>query len=119
MGLKVTHECWNGSCSSFNRWRAKVCEVAGYGNLNERHGFGTLDKKGEIPWSDDDPLVLLLYHSDCDGDIKYKDCDSIAERLLTLLPSMRIAGTWYYEATDRWIDGLRMAAILKENVEFS
>ena len=113
MGLDTTHDCWHGSYGSFNRWRAKVCEVSGYGNLMERHGFGTLDKKGVIPWPDDDHLVLLLYHSDCDGEIRARDCELIAERLKSLLPAMKVAGPWYYDATERWISGLLQASNLK------
>ncbi len=119
MGLDTTHECWHGAYSAFGRWRTKLCEVAGYGNIEEREGFG-----GTTPWPEDDPLVTLLYHSDCDGDIPWEQCAPIADRLTSLLPALKVAGDggghvgYYSDTTQRFIDGLRLAAARKENVEF-
>lgn len=113
MGLDTTHDCWHGSYSSFNRWRKKLCEVAGYGALNDRIGFG-----GNEPWPKDDPLVLLLHHSDCDGELDWTKCNDIANRLAACLPSMERAGEDYAAKTIQFIQGLRLAATNKENVEF-
>lgn len=121
MGLDTTHDCWHGAYSSFNRWREKICQAAGYGDINERIGFG-----GKTPWPDNYPLVILLGHSDCDGKIHHKDCDAIANCLEELLPSLRRIdseetapqGYSYTECTQSFVDGLRLAASKKENVEF-
>ena len=119
MGLDTSHDCWHGSYGSFNRWRTKLCEVAGYGALDERIGFG-----GEKPWPDNDPLVILLHHSDCDGEIEAKDCAPIADRLESLIPALRIAGDGgghigdYAEKTEAFIAGLRAASEAKESVVF-
>lgn len=78
-----------------------------------------------ISWTifEADPLVKLLYHSDCDGSIASADCGPIADRLTTLLPLLPDAedgghiGVWR-EKTQRFIDGLRAAAAAGEDVEF-
>ena len=113
MGLDTTHECWHGSYSSFGRWRAKVCEVAGYGEIRARVGFG-----GGIEWPANDPLVVLLSHSDCDGEISTEDCLGIADRLEELMPALRDAGGDYAEDAQQWINGLRDAVAGGESVEF-
>ena len=122
MGLDTSHGCWHGAYSSFNRFRKKVCEVAGYGDLDKREGFS--DNAPGIPWPTDDPLVALLHHSDCDGEIAAEDCGPIADRLEGLLPSLERAGDGgghigdYAVAARTFIVGLRDAAAKNEAVDF-
>lgn len=119
MGLDTSHDCWHGSYGAFNRWRTKICEVAGYGALEERENFG-----GSKPWPEGDVLIKLLDHSDCDGEIATEDCGPIADRLESLLPALRIAGDGgghvgdYATKTETFISGLRAAAKANEPVEF-
>ena len=115
MGLDTTHGCFHGPYSAFSDWRGNVCAVAGYGPLDEYVGFG-----GSMEWPDpkEDPLILLLRHSDCDGEISAKDCGPIAARLMSILPSMKICGNWYLYTTQQWIDGLNTASKAGECVEF-
>ena len=119
MGLDTSHDCWHGTYSAFGRWRRKVCEVAGYGNIDDRVGFN-----GTVPWPEGDPLVKLLDHSDCDGEIAADDCLGIADRLTELLPALRRAGDGgghigsYEEAAIQFIKGLQEAAWKHEPVEF-
>ena len=119
MGLDVTHDCWHGAYSAFMRFRATLCEVAGYGNIRERDGFG-----GSRPWPEDDVLVELLTHSDCDGEIPTGLCTPLADRLTELLPALERAGNGgghigdYAEKTRQFISGLRLAAQRGESVEF-
>ncbi len=119
MGLDVTHDCWHGAYSGFMRWRIKICEVAGYGDLMQRQGFG-----GDIPFPQDDPLTILLDHSDNDGEIEFKYCKPIADRLLELIPALKKAGDGgghigsYADKTQAFIDGLLLANRKKENIEF-
>lgn len=121
MGLDTSHDCWHGAYSSFMRWRKKLSEVAGYGDLDKRAGFG-----GDLPWPsvEADVLVELLHHSDCDGEIHADLCGPLADRLETLLPALKIAGDGqghigtYEDKTKQFIVGLRLAASLKEPVNF-
>lgn len=113
MGLDTTHNCWHGAYSSFMRWREAVCEVAGYGDIHKRQGFG-----GCKPWPTKDALVILLNHSDCDGEIASKDCAPLADRLEQLLPALRNKGVEHAERAEDFIKGLRLAAARGEDVEF-
>lgn len=119
MGLDTTHDCWHGAYSAFSRWRQKIAEVAGLGTLDDYIGYG-----GDKRWPVDSPLVILLNHSDCDGEIQWEDCGPLAEALERLLPSLSNAGDGgghigsYEEKTKQFISGLKLAASRKENVEF-
>jgi hypothetical protein len=70
-----------------------------------------------------DPLVKLLYHSDCDGEIAAEDCEPLAERLMRLLPKLPDEnagghiGNWR-EKTLAFIVGLRHASAAGEAVRF-
>lgn len=125
MGLDTSHDCWHGAYSAFMRFRNKVSQVAGYGDIEKRQGFCD----DGIPWPSPelDPLVHFLNHSDCDGEIEAEHCAAIADRLEALLPAMEAADSngphgghlpWYKAATERWITGLREAAKYNEPVEF-
>jgi len=128
MGLDTSHGCWHGAYSGFHRWRMKLCEVAGYGNLEEYEGFGGIGSTppGDKEWPnlDSDPLLILLVHSDCDGEILWEECKPIADRLTELLPALTRAGDGkghiglYVEKTQTFIDGLMRAHKAKENVDF-
>jgi len=120
VGLDTTHDCWHGAYSAFSQWRKKLCEVAGYGDIREREGFG-----GAVPWPEDDPLVLLLTHSDCDGELRWQDCGAIARRLAELLPALERVPDEEYghirsytEKTKMFIAGLLDAAGKREDVLF-
>jgi hypothetical protein len=87
--------------------------------------FTALDALLPISWEclKPSPLHILLHHSDCDGDIKWKDCGKIADELEKLLPNLPKEDdpghirNWR-EKTQQFIDGLRAAHKAKENVEF-
>lgn len=119
MGLETTHGCWHGSYSYFHYWREAVCKAAGLGELADYVGFG-----GDKAWPDPetDALVYLLSHSDCDGRIETRHCGKIADRLDGALPELTRAcpseGAWVVACARLWIDGLRLASDLGEDVEF-
>lgn len=70
-----------------------------------------------------DPIVTLLNHSDCDGEIAASDCAPLADRLASLLPLLPDEdagghiGNWRAK-TQTFIDGLRLAAAAGEPVGF-
>ena len=119
MGLDTSHDCWHGAYSAFHRYRTMLAKCIGM-HLDDMTGFG-----GLTPWPDatKEPLVYLLNHSDCDGEIASEHCAAIADRLETLIPMLPQEadgghiGDWK-KCTQRWIDGLRMAAESGENVTF-
>lgn len=69
-----------------------------------------------------DILYVLLHHSDCEGELPADVCGPLADRLEELLP--RLSGDFgghvgdIREKTQKFIDGLRLAASRNEPVEF-
>lgn len=139
MGLDTSHDCWRGAYSAFTRWRHGLARAAGYSVLDVKYDTITMptvmmdwghfasENPGHLvgEWSriPDDPLVILLAHSDCDGVIRHQHAAILADRieeLLPLLPEQEDTGhigDWR-KKTQRFIDGLRLAASRGEDVEF-
>jgi|SRR6185369_3412407 len=141
MGLDTSHDCWHGSYSAFTRWRNTIAEVAGYSLMEptpeEREKYFVVSKYPMIEWDGieeknyggdwsqmpGDPLIVLIAHSDCDGVIHPEHGRPLADRLEQLLPLLPEEdapghiGNWR-DKTQRFIDGLRQAARLGEDVEF-
>lgn len=118
MGLDTSHNAWHGSYGSFNSWRTEICKQAGLGDLRDYYGFG-----GEKQWDKTHPLFPLLYHSDCDGEIKWEDCKGIANALTGILLSITASLTnpvndWYVGKTTDFINGCMEAYNAKENIDF-
>ena len=133
MGLNISHGCWSGAYSAFNRWRNKLAEAAGYwvmkfpsghetatidwGHVSEANLLGDWD---EVP---KDPLIILIAHSDCDGIIRSEHAGLLADRigeLLALLPDGDGGGhigNWR-DKTQEFVDGLRFAHQRGEDVVF-
>jgi hypothetical protein len=144
MGLDTSHDCWHGAYGAFSRWRDKLAEVAGYGfvpcdcpslwckgrlfvdiDWDLYHGGGLGDTlMGEWVETPEDPLLVLMVHSDCDGWIRTAQTDALATRLTELLPLLPDEdggghiGHWQVK-TQRFIDGLRLAAECCEDVRFA
>lgn len=137
MGLDTTHGCWHGAYSAFSRWRNTIAEAAGYAVWNVKYDDGltsptimldwghitAADLAGQWEKTPEDPLVVLLAHSDCDGVIRSADAGALADRLEEILPQLPSEndhghiGNW--EAKTRaFIDGLRKAALAGEDVAF-
>lgn len=153
MGLDTSHNCWHGAYSAFMRWRREVAKLAGLPPLELMEGFfdevsainnpffethkaecsqgfnvnspESIWKRLPIKWEALKPsaLHILLYHSDCDGEIKWQDCNAIADALETVCVKMKDEdagghiGHWKAK-TRQFVDGLRLAASNHENIEF-
>lgn len=136
MGLDTSHDCWHGAYSAFMRWRNAVAEAAGYTFSRGDRGYLYVDQvnwdaieeknySGEWDRIPEDPLIILIAHSDCDGEIKPEHAGLLADRLEQLLPKMpdddgtgHISRYGWRGTTQRFIDGLREAAALGEPVDF-
>ncbi|MEX7474248.1 hypothetical protein AB4Z39_31630 [Mycobacterium adipatum] len=141
MGLDVSHDCWSGAYSGFNRWRDELARVAGYefATVKERPSgaqifvdWGHVEYDwmfGEWPFipcridGTPDPLLLIVLHADTEGRLKHEHLVPIADRLTELLPLLEGDGGGhvggYREATQQFINGLRLADMRKEDVVFS
>ena len=135
MGLDTSHGCWHGPYGAFARWRTELARAAGY-KMREPtpedwsryvlpwHMFEDKNYLGE--WDSppgDDPLLFLLAHSDCDGEIHPEHGVHIAARLEQLLPLLEEPysdwPTYMRDKTQQFIDGLRKAADAQEDVVFA
>lgn len=131
MGLDTTHGAWHGAYSSYSRWRARIGVLGGFklrdGSSYEFDlwdDFTVANAMGEWETSPEDPLIILLAHSDCDGWIEPEHCYWIAERLERLLPGLDEVGddgghigNWR-EKTESFIAGLRAAHAAGERLEY-
>lgn len=138
MGLDVSHGCWRGAYSAFSRWRNQLAEAAGYHVAKIDWGDGYAHEQplvdwGHLPestlhgeWPDgppDDPFMIIIAHSDCDGMIMHEHTALLADRLEELIPLLpdEVApghiGHWH-EKTQEFVDGLRAAHEAGEKVEF-
>ena len=136
MGLDCSHDCWHGAYTAFNRWRMKIAELAGiplplmegyYGHHRVRDSDVPELCRPFLPISwevlQEDPIHILLDHSDCEGRITWSDCGRLADRLEEFVLGMPEEddgghiGNWR-ETTEQFIRGLRLAHSRQEDVEF-
>ncbi len=133
MGLDTSHDAWHGAYSAFSRWRHELAKVAGYqvarieGQIHETTLIDCghiVDKNyyGEWDEAPDDPLIMLIAHSDCEGVIHPQHATLLADRLTELLPLLTGDGGGhigsYREKTEQFIKGLRLAVERGEDVDF-
>lgn len=125
MSVQISHDCYSGSCGSFNDLRRIIAKAGGM----------DFDATEEAEWCNylgmwkappADALTVFLVHSDCDGYIFPFDAGRIANRLEELLPLLEAGGDWHPNAdwtprsqTLQFIAGLREAADKNEVVVFS
>ena len=89
MGLDVSHDCFHGAYSAFNRFRQSVARACG-GSFPP-HEPGALNTDGKpyetwswyyeseiVPAEHRDGMRLLLAHSDCDGELAPQEAEMVA-----------------------------------------
>lgn len=101
MGLDFSHGEAHWSYSGFHRFRVELAAAIGV-DLDQMQGFG-----GEISWENvNNPIIPLLNHSDCDGELSPEECRQIAPKL------KEIVSNWPEDDYDR-----RQAERLAEAME--
>ncbi len=122
MGLDTTHNAWHGSYGAFARWRRHLAWVVGFPPLDLMSGFQDYKTPDDEVLSWDilkpDDLILLLHHSDCDGEFSFDESERIANRLNELLNNDRFSEEEWGDKTKQFIKGLQLAAKRKEKVTF-
>jgi hypothetical protein len=160
MGLDTSHNAFSGPYSMFMSWRIWLAEQIGIpldlmegfyseggssnpfilleykfpkGDEIEMSAIRRIKKMFPLKWSAfrPSPLHKLLYHSDCDGHLNWKDCGKIADILKQLLTEIKndnaesrspetARGTYdgMYNATERFMKGCRLAFNKKQKLEF-
>lgn len=131
MGLDTSHGCWHGAYSAFSRFRQLLAEAAGYDIVQDKHyryadlqwdQFTEENLQGEWDRYPEDPLIVLLAHSDCDGYIDPDIAPHLADRIEDLIPELPDWGAGHLynprAQAKRFAEGLREAASKKEQVQF-
>ena len=116
MGLDFTHcdACW--SYGTFHVFRCFLAEAIGI-NLDETNGFD-----GNGSWDGiTDPILGLLNHSDCDGELSPEQCRVIAPRLRELVEILSVDPEFREDHRDQALelaDGMDSAAATNEPLTF-
>jgi len=116
MGLDVSHDCFSGSYGTFNRYREYLCSLVGI-DATKMQGLCDVGPGLEWPTDSEEPICIMVNHSDCDGDIPKEDVLPLANRLKELLPKMENEERWK-QKTEQWIEGLMFAHEEGDKVEF-
>jgi hypothetical protein len=112
MGIDFSHGSASWSYGGFHAARVKLADAVGF-RLEEMVGFG-----GDRDWSAiDSPLVPLLNHSDCDGELSVEECKTVAPALRKIVRD----APWPESEKLRWMmlaDGMDDAVVDNEPLEF-
>jgi len=112
MGVNFSHCDVGWAYSGFNRFRDRLTKELGF-SLKDMEGFG-----GNKSWDKiKDPILPLLNHSDCDGNLTPEECKEVAPRLRELVQN------WHEDDFDRQAalglaEGMDAAADAGEKLEF-
>ena len=124
MGLYVSFDAWKGPYGAFHRWRNHMAQVGGYPLKTFKDRYYTWDA-ADIDWENispdqhdgvwekppEDPLMVLIVHSDCEGEIPADLAEPLADRLEGLFPSIAPDDPdKLFQKTVRFVAGLRKAA---------
>ena len=105
MGLRFKGGDARWSYSGFDRFRTKLASQIGI-TLDKMQGFD-----GNMPWDKvKDNIVLLLHHSDCDGELTVEECKRVWPRLKELIKD------WEEKDYDK-INALRLIEDMKGTIK--
>lgn len=118
MGLIISHDCFEGPYSVFNRFRYSLGHQIGI-DLNEYRGYNKGGDKslGSIKHG----LMPLFNHSDCDGKLTVKECKSIVSGLNDVLSNFdeKIEADYdFKERIIRFRDGCLYAISKNQKLKF-
>jgi len=117
------------SCSGFNEWRGRLAKtigidlkkMEGYAIIRDNNGFYESDPAA-LKWPPtDDPIFILLRHSDCDGEISTAECEKLLPRLEEMLALMPRDQCWEIfdgKESEKFVGLLKVAIDKKKPVEF-
>ena len=108
MGLDFSHGDAHFSYHGFNMFRERLATQIGI-DLNSMLGYEDYGDPIGKSWEGiEDPIVLLLHHSDCEGELSPEACLKIAPRLRELLSS------WEEGVGSTKRSGLKLAKAMEE-----
>lgn len=118
MGLTTSHGCFDAPYSTFNRFRYSLGHQIGI-NLDDYIGYGS--DNGKNLTDIDHELMPLFNHSDCEGELSVKECQSIAKGLDKVLENFNNeikADYDFKEKIETFRDGCLWAVENNEVVDF-
>lgn len=123
MGLDTTHGAYNGAYSSFNDFRRALLKAYNGEDLFDYVGYeyrSKRDNKRNSPGKlliniDDDGLLLLMDHSDCEGMIRWVDCKLVADSIRKIAPKLP---SHYMNMAIQFANGCQLAYTKKEDLLF-
>ena len=83
-----------GGYGWFGRFREALAESKGI-NLNEMRGYG-----GILVWHDGMPYRELLEHSDCEGELRWDECEQLSEDFTE--ENKQLLGIEFHDDYDNW-----------------
>jgi hypothetical protein len=122
MGLDTSHDCWHGSYSSFNDFRARIAADQGIDDLRQFYkDHPSMDTKPYEEAGVDPRIIPLLNHSDCDGELSPIECREIAlflNEYMQRIEGKDLGAKWHREEVNQFSTGAMKAWMQNEHVEF-
>lgn len=131
MGLDTTHDCWHGSYSGFKDFRDELGQASGFDVTNYdwdsiseeqlRGHWGDLKpeiKDGLYDPPRHDPILYLLIHQDCEGELEWRYLPELKVSLEKVRDSGHEFGDYVKKHLDQFIKGLDLAISHGESVGF-
>jgi hypothetical protein len=118
MGIGFSHCDASWSYSGFNSFRQRLAKEIGIRDLGLWWNLGGIDGKRE---DYNDPIELLLDHSNCEGVLSPEECRVIAPRLREVVEAWSEEihkGGYDKQMAIRLADGMEKAAAEEKNLEF-
>jgi hypothetical protein len=122
MGLNTSHGCFDGSYSSFGRFRDLLAEQIGINLRKDYIGYGNENATLNLQDIQHD-LMPLFDHSDCDGELSVAESQRIADGLDQILANLRplespMEEQFFITKIKKFRDGCRLAVSKNQIVEF-
>jgi hypothetical protein len=131
MGLDTTHNCWHGSYSGFQEFRIELGLAAGF-DIKNYDWDSITDQQLRGHWGDHkpeikdgiydpprhDPILYLLIHQDCEGEIEWRNLAGLKESLEKLRDSGYEFSDYTAEHLQQFIEGIDVAIKCGDSVEF-
>jgi hypothetical protein len=112
MGIDFSHCDAHWAYSGFHRFRCRLAEQVG---LKDYHEIRSTDDP-RFEKIENDPIVHLLAHSDCDGELTPDECRVVAPRLRELVSGW--GDDFDRSKALELADGMEEAAKANEPLEF-
>lgn len=114
MGLDVSHDCWSGSYSRFMQFRRAIADSLGF-DIDEMKGFD-----GQKSWEGvcSDGWKVLLYHSDCEGEISVEESKLLLSEMTSHLEKFKAHAPPWVDRYVQFMNGVKDAVDSNEEIDF-